>query len=184
MLPPKVLEALDHAKMEQRKKEAAQLEEVELQMLRGTFAAHDHDKDGIINKSQLAEVLVSLGYAPSEKLMTKFFLENAKSGKKHWRISLETFLSAAAKWLDTAEDCSDDVMFLFQHFDEQKDGTVSAQLVRHLLHETVAPTRLSKQETAEFMEYADVGRLRSRRRGEMDLKAPVEYEALIDKLMF
>ena len=52
---------------------AAELEEVELQMLRGIFAAHDENKDGIINKSQLAEALVSLGFSPSEKLMTKFF---------------------------------------------------------------------------------------------------------------
>ena len=50
------------------------LEEVELQMLRGIFAAHDENKDGIINKSQLAEALVSLGFSPSEKLMTKFYL--------------------------------------------------------------------------------------------------------------
>ena len=85
---------------------AAELEEIELQMLRGIFAAHDENKDGVINKSQLAEALVSLGYSPTEKLMTKFFLENAKTGKKHWRINLETFLSAASKWLDSAEDCS------------------------------------------------------------------------------
>ena len=78
-------------------------------------------------------------------------------------------------------------MFLFRHFDEQKDGTVSAQLVRHLLHETVAPTRLTRQETEEFMEYAGVGRTGRRRGGGLagtDLKAAVDYEALLDKLMF
>jgi Ca2+-binding EF-hand superfamily protein len=158
----------------------AELEEIELQMLRGIFAAHDENKDGVINKSQLAEALVSLGYSPTEKLMTKFFLENAKSGKKHWRISLETFLSAASKWLDSADDCSADVMYLFEMFDKTKSGSVSAQVVRHLLHETVAPTRLTRQETEEFMKYSDVGG----KGANMRLKTPVDYEDLVDKLMF
>ena len=50
----------------------------------------------------------------------------------------------------------------------------SGQVLRHLLHEAVAPTRLSRQETDEFMAYAEIGGSRSR----------VDYEALIDKLMF
>ena len=150
------------------------LEEVELQMLRGIFAAHDENKDGIINKSQLAEALVSLGFSPSEKLMTKFFLENAQRGKKNWKIDLETFLSAAGKWLDTADDCASDVIYLFEQFDKTLSRDVSGQVLRHLLHEAVAPTRLSRQETDEFMAYAEIGGLRSQ----------VDYEALVDKLMF
>ena len=158
-----------------------ELAEIELQMLRGIFAAHDDNKDGIISKSQLAEALVSLGYSPTEKLMTKFFLENAKEGKKHWRISLKTFLSAASKWLDSAEDCSEDVMFLFETFDKSKSGNVSAQVVRHLLHEAIAPTRLSRQETEEFLSYSNIGGKRSRH---INLSKPVDYEDLVDKLMF
>ena len=100
------------------------LEGVELQMLRGIFAAHDENKDGIINKSQLAEALVSLGFSPSEKLMTKFYLENASRGKKNWKIDLECFLSAAGKWLDSAEDCASDVIYLFEQFDKTKSRDV------------------------------------------------------------
>lgn len=155
---------------------AAELEEVELQMLRGIFAAHDENKDGIINKSQLAEALVSLGFSPSEKLMTKFFLENAKQGKKHWRLDLETFLAAASKHLDSADDCAADVMYLFETFDKSNSGNVTAQVIRHLLHEAVAPTRLSRQETDEFMAYAEVTK--------NGLRTPVDYESLVDKLMF
>lgn len=155
---------------------AAELEEVELQMLRGIFAAHDENKDGIINKSQLAEALVSLGFSPSEKLMTKFFLENAKQGKKHWRLDLETFLAAASKHLDSADDCAADVMYLFETFDKSSSGKVTAQVIRHLLHEAVAPTRLSRQETDEFMAYAEVTK--------NGLRTPVDYESLVDKLMF
>ena len=179
----KVKDKADAAKVEEKigmPGSAAELEEIELQMLRGIFAAHDENKDGIINKSQLAEALVSLGYSPTEKLMTKFFLENAKAGKKHWRISLETFLSAASKWLDSADDCSADVMHLFEMFDKEKNGMVSAQVVRHLLHEAVTPTRLTRQETEEFMKYSKVGMQGSK----MRLKASVDYEDLVDKLMF
>lgn len=154
----------------------AQLEEVELQMLRGIFAAHDENKDGIINKSQLAEALVSLGFSPSEKLMTKFFLENAKHGKKHWRLDLATFLAAASKHLDSADDCAADVMYLFETFDKANSGAVTAQVIRHLLHEAIAPTRLSRQETDEFMAYAEVTK--------KGLRTQVDYEGLVDKLMF
>lgn len=38
----------------------------------------------------------------------------------------------------------------------------SGQVLRHLLHEAVAPTRLSRQETDEFMAYAEIGGSRSR----------------------
>ena len=154
----------------------AELEEVELQMLRGIFAAHDENKDGIINKSQLAEALVSLGFSPSEKLMTKFYLENAKHGKKTWKLDLQTFLAAASKHLDSADDCTADVMYLFSTFDKTSSGNVSAQVIRHLLHEAVAPTRLSRQETDEFMAYAEVAK--------KGLRTPVDYEELVDKLMF
>ena len=155
---------------------AAELEEVELQMLRGIFAVHDENKDGMINKAQLAEALVSLGFSPSEKIMTKFYLENAKSGKKSWKIDLPTFLTAASKHLDSADDCAADVMYLFETFDKTNSGSVTAQVIRHLLHEAVAPTRLSRQETDEFMAYAEVNR--------KGLRAPVDYEQLVDKLMF
>ena len=155
---------------------AAELEEVELQMLRGIFAARDENKDGIINKSQLAEALVSLGFSPSEKLMTKFYLENAKNGKKSWKLDLPTFLAAASKHLDSADDCAADVMYLFNAFDKTGSGNVSAQIIRHLLHEATAPTRLSRQETDEFMAYAEVTK--------KGLRTSVDYEVLVDKLMF
>ena len=108
--------------------------------------------------------------------MTKFYLENAKQGQKNWRIDLDTFLIAAAKHLDKAEDCSQDVLYLFEMFDQEHTGNVSAQVVRHLLHEAVAPTRLSRQETEEFMSYARIAT--------HGLRTPVKYLDLVDKLMF
>ena len=67
-------------------------------------------------------------------------------------------------------------MYLFETFDKTNSGSVTAQVIRHLLHEAVAPTRLSRQETDEFMAYAEVNR--------KGLRAPVDYEQLVDKLMF
>ncbi len=105
-----------------------------------------------------------------------FLLENAKHqhGNKNWRFSLEIFLAACSKYLDTADDCASDVIYLFEQFDKAQTRDVSGQVLRHLLHEAIAPTRLSRQETDEFMAYAEVGSLRSK----------VDYEALVDKLMF
>ena len=121
--------------MEQRKKEAAQLEEVELQMLRA-FAAHDHDKDGTKQVAACRSPRIS---TPSRNY-DKFFLENAKSGSTGASPG-NLFVSSCQV---ARHGSALTTLFLFQHFDEQKDGTVSAQLVRHL-HETVAPTRLSSK---------------------------------------
>ena len=156
--------------------EKNELDDVELQMLRGVFAAHDENKDGIINKAELAEALVSLGFSPTEKLMTKYFLENASKGKKSWRIDLPTFLSASSKHLENAEDCAADVLYLFSEFDRAEKGTITAQDIRHLLHESLAPTRLSRQETQEFMEYAQIAK--------HGMNTRVDYMKLIDKLLF
>ena len=65
----------------------------------------------------------------SNILMTKFYLENAARGKKNWKIDLECFLSAAGKWLDSAEDCASDVIYLFEQFDKTKSRDVRWVLV-------------------------------------------------------
>ena len=72
-------------------------------------------------------------------------------------------------------------MFLFETFDKAGSGNVSAQVVRHLLNEAVAPTRLSRQETEEFLAYSNISGKNSR---QLNLSKSVDYEDLVDKLMF
>ena len=114
--------------------------------------------------------------------------KNRKRGHAAWKFDFPTFLAASCKHMDTAEDCSEDLSSMFQMFDKHGDGTVTAELVRHLLHEAQAPTRLSTAEVDEFMSYAG---LKSRGRGTRKAagkskgkRERVDYDDLIGKLLF
>lgn len=160
-----------------RKMKGKRGEENDMQMLRGIFAAFDENKRGRLNKRELSDALISLGFSPTEELMGKFHTENVKqTGKKTWNICLPAFVSAALKHLDSADDCTKDVMYLFEQFDKKLTGDVSAKMVRHLLHETMIPTRLNQQETEEFL-HECMG-------DPTDLSQTLKYEDLVDKLLF
>jgi Ca2+-binding EF-hand superfamily protein len=160
-----------------RRKLKGKREEDDMQMLRGIFAAFDENKRGRLSKRELSDALISLGFSPTEELMGKFHTENVKqTGKKTWNISLAAFVSAALKHLDSADDCTEDVMYLFKQFDKKLSGDVSAKMVRHLLHETMIPTRLNQQETEEFL-HECMG-------DPNDLSQVLKYEDLLDKLLF
>ena len=155
-----------------------ELDESELQQLRGVFAAQDDDKDGYLTKRQLKEALLALGFNPTDTLMNKYHKENLARGSNNWKISLPVFLAASSTHLDSADDCSDDIHCLFEQFDPEGKGVVTAGTIRHLLHETLSPTRLSRQEMEEFMDYAN---LIKKKQG---YSTKVRYDDLIDKLLF
>ena len=50
------------------------MDATELQQLRGIFAAHDEDKDGLLTDSELQESLRALGFIPNDELMRTFSL--------------------------------------------------------------------------------------------------------------
>lgn len=152
-------------------------EETDMQMLRGIFAAFDENKNGKLNRRELSDALVALGFKPTESLMSKYYTENLSlTGKKSWNISLTAFVNASLKHLDSADDCTNDVMYLFKAFDTKLSGDVTAKMVRHFLHETIVPSRLSSQETDEF--------LLECMQNPTDLSEIIKYEDLVDKLLF
>lgn len=152
-------------------------EETDMQMLRGIFAAFDENKNGKLNRRELSDALIALGFKPSEDLLQKYYTENLNlTGKKKWNISLTAFVNTSLKHLDAADDCTNDVMYLFKAFDKKLSGDVTAKMVRHFLHETVVPTRLSSQETDEF--------LLECMEDPKDLSEIIKYEDLVDKLLF
>ena len=152
-------------------------EEDDMQMLRGIFAAFDENKNGRLSRRELSDALIALGFSPTEALMNKFYTENLQhTGKKSWQISLPAFVTAALKHLDSAVDCTEDVMYLFKSFDRKLSGDVSAKMVRHLLHETLVPTRLTEQETTEFLNECI--------RNPNDLSEVLKYGDLVDRLLF
>ena len=158
--------------------EEPELDESELQQLRGVFAAQDADKDGFITKRELKEAILALGFSPTDELMNKYHKLNISKGNNSWKISLDIFLTGSAQFLETADDCSSDLECLFQQFDPDGKGTVTAGTIRHLLHETLSPTRLSRQEMEEFMEYASIIKKKQ------GYSTKVNYNKLIDKLLF
>ena len=152
-------------------------EEMDMQMLRGIFAAFDDNKNGKLNRRELSDALIALGFKPTETLLSKYYTENLNlTGKKVWNISLTAFVNASMKHLDAADDCTNDVMYLFKAFDSKLSGDVSAKMVRHFLHETMVPTRLSSQETDEF--------LLECMEDPKNLSEIFKYEDLVDKLLF
>ena len=108
--------------------------------------------------------------------MSKYYTENLSlTGKKTWNISLTAFVNASLKHLDSADDCTNDVMYLFKAFDTKLSGDVTAKMVRHFLHETIVPSRLSSRDRRIFAGMYEKS---------TDLSEVIKYEDLVDKLLF
>ena len=105
------------------------------------------------------------------------------AGQLHHHPLSPTFLSCFCHFLDAYDDWLSWTFYL--SFDLIHSV---ADLVRHLLHEAQAPTRLSTAEVDEFMSYAG---LKSRGRGTRKAagkskgkRERVDYDDLIGKLLF
>lgn len=66
-------------------------------------------------------------------------------------IDLPTFLLVAGEELAKERTQSGDMIEVFELFDEQKTGMVTLRDVRHILHETLTPERLSQAEVGAFV---------------------------------
>jgi Ca2+-binding EF-hand superfamily protein len=149
---------MSERQMEKEAKEAKEAKEVEeakdaqtpkvdekvLQQLRGIFMTHDADRDLHLDPSQLAAAIRALGFSPTEALLAKFMLRRPV---RHGRlIDLQTFVTVSTEELQQERKCSGDVLELFGLFDDDKSGTISAGSLRHILHETLTPERLTRAE--------------------------------------
>ena len=185
--------AFDLAREESAAEKSAQaFTEMEMQMLRGVFSACDADKDGRLTRWELCDCLRGLGFQPTDELLRGFFMEENRRNPAEAQapvrrgarrrggptVSLASFL-AASHLLNDAQDCSAEVLKLLGAMDEDGRGTLPARSVKHLAHEVVCPTRLSRTEVDEL--FAQCGELAGIDKNSL---AAVDYAALVEELMF
>jgi len=108
------------------------------------------------------------GLYPSRALLSQF----TTGGKK--KVDLSKFLAVILENLEYEKDMNGDLVVLFEMFDEEKSGTLSAKTLRHLLMEVLTSdqTELSRAEFDEFLEYAG-----------LDGGEIINYRALSNNLM-
>ena len=157
------------------------LSERVMQQLRGIFAAHDEDKDLMLDYSELADAVRALGFTPTPELLQRFMERRPHELRSGGLLDLSTFLLVATEQLQSERRFSSDMLELFELFDERRTGTITLSSLRHILHETLTPERLSQAELDEFMEYAGLRKLGGYGAGLRE--ARVDYNALLDKLM-
>ena len=157
------------------------LSERVMQQLRGIFAAHDEDKDLMLDYAELADAVRALGFTPTPELLQCFMERRPQELRSGGLLDLSTFLLVATEQLQSERRFSSDMLELFELFDDRRTGTITLSSLRHILHETLTPERLSQAELDEFMEYAGLRKLGGYGVGLRE--ARVDYNALLDKLM-
>ena len=116
----------------------------------------------------LREAVSMTGLYPGRALLGQF----ASGGKKN--VDLSAFLAVILENLEYEKDMMDDLVTLFEMFDEDGSGTISAKSLRHLLMEVLTSdqTELSRAEFDEFLEYAG-----------LDGGEIIDYKALANNFM-
>ena len=128
--------------------------ELQKQHLRGIFAAActslGPQGEMVLNKDNLKEAVAMTGLAPSRALLAQFLPGNKRS------CDLSKFLGVVLENLEYETDVEQDLIMLFEMFDEDSTGTMSAKDLRHLMMDVLTSdkTQLSRAEFDEFLEYA------------------------------
>ncbi|KAM3147209.1 EF-hand domain [Paramecium bursaria] len=103
---------------------------IDLQEFKEAFALFDKDGDGTITIKELGMVMRSLGINPTYKDLKEMIREVDFDG--NGMIDFNEFLSLMAKKLrDT--DLEEEYITAFKIFDQDGDGTLSAQELKHVL---------------------------------------------------
>ena len=207
--PPGVLQSEQLEQLGGGGGEGISVDERVIQQLRGIFAAHDSDKDLMISGAELSDAVRALGFTPSAALLARFMARRPQELQRGGLIDLTTFLLVATQELKQERRFCSDVVELFELFDPEQTGTVPASTLRHILHETLTPERLSQAEVThvpprfdtpvpltppqhhrlsppraqleEFLQYAGLRKFGSYGAGMRSSK--VDYHQLLDKLM-
>lgn len=157
------------------------------QQLRGIFAAHDFDHDGMLTRAQLVDVVSMLGLKATDKLVAKFFPGSSKAAAPQAAdklVDLPTFVRVACEELVAAPDVVPELIELFQVFDPpnaegKRSGTITLKTLRHIMLEVLTPDRLTRE---EFDDYLDCAGLKTEEFG-MEGQVRIDYLKLASNLL-
>lgn len=150
-------------------------DELTLYQLKGMFSVFDDDKDGHLTRSQLIKCLQLIGFQAREKFLDKYLnyrspavmaaaedqvvgagdqpVKKKKLSTLNNKVSLNTFLRVTVSELPNLHSSlENDLHSVFEVMDSMGTGEISVKELRHLLTETITPSRLSGNEFQDVLE--------------------------------
>lgn len=169
--------------------------------LKGIFLALDTDNDDFLTRPQLLEAVQMVGLKPTDTLFRKYMLagnaflnpqtiQATQEGRKKpsesmvfFKTSMETFVDVTLAELERrSAHFEEDFQYLLNVLADNPEESggivneVSIKDIRHILHETLAPTRLSSKEMTDFFRACQISLPRS---GKFDESAVVVDRKLL-----
>jgi Ca2+-binding EF-hand superfamily protein len=179
-------------------------DELTLYQLKGMFSVFDEDKDGFLTRSQLVKCLQLIGFQTRDRLLDKYLSyrpsasvsatavvappEGDHQRKKKpsaslgggGKVSLNAFLRVTVAELPALHAAlEDDLRSVFGVMDPTGEGEISVKDLRHLLTETLTPSRLSGGEFQDVLEASGL-RLSSQR---MEKDLILSTDTIINNLL-
>jgi len=134
------------------------------------FQLFDTKGDGLIQVSQVGDVLRALGQNPTEGDVKKLVQSTKSGGGPDSRVTFETFLPllqavSSKKITDTVDDFVEGL----RHFDKEGNGRISAIELRHLL--TGLGEKMSEEEVEQLIH------------GKEDSQGNINYEEFVKMVL-
>ena len=138
--------------------------------LKEAFTLFDRDCDGLISAPELASILRSIGYAPSQAELSTYASNLDPSSANRITLSQVTSLVATIPPPPTRTELERVLMDAFKVFDKDESGKIDTQELRHIM--TSVGEKLTEAEADEMMKQADPGNTGS-----------VDYASFIKRLV-
>lgn len=143
-----------------------------VEQLTGIYIHVDIDGDGFISRGELEKALSFVGITPRDTMIKKYIdtafrnsptkRASVSSGNPSrmaahlntLKLDLASFISVTVGELDKVKQASRDIdpLLKFMTIDNADTEQISVRQLRHLLVETLAPTRLDEKEFRVFIE--------------------------------
>eukprot|EP01084_Bolivina_argentea_P158307 275778_1 len=107
------------------------LTDEDIQDYREAFNNFDKDGSGMISKMELATVMMSLGYSPTENQLTEMMNKVDLDG--NGEIDFDEFISLMHK-CDVESDFDREIREAFKFFDKNESGEIDAKELSVIMH--------------------------------------------------
>lgn len=138
--------------------------------LKEAFTLFDRDCDGLISSSELASILRSIGYTPSQADLTSYASKLDPSSANRITLSQVSSLVATIPPPPSSAELEKSLMDAFRVFDKDGSGRIDAHELRHIM--TSVGEKLTEAEADEMMRQADPGNT-----------GAVDYAAFVKRLV-